>query len=63
MAARRPLIRPAATFSPLGRREGFFGFGATKMSRLRRLGGVLAHGHQGVIQAGIRVGGTGNEEG
>jgi len=44
MAERRPLIRPAATFSPAGEKGRFFGFGATDISRLRRLGGVLARG-------------------
>jgi len=32
--------------SPMGRRQGLFGFGATKMSRLRRWGGVLSHDHE-----------------
>jgi len=38
---------------PLGRREGLFGFGATKMSRLRHWDGVLAHGDEPVGGRGL----------
>ena len=58
LAERCPLIRPAGTSrrldATLGRREGFFGFGATNMSRLRRWDGVLAQGHE--AEAGFQIG-------
>jgi len=51
MAERRPLIRPAGTFSPDGEKGRFFGLGATtNMSHLRRWDGRRVGKYRSILR-------------